>query len=1009
MPDKPPKRKEADLKKQKKNHARGEAPAQILPAAQGSFPVVALGASAGGLEAFEQFFKVLPPTTGAAFVVISHLDPKHSSMMSELIARFTSMETHEASEGVDLKPNRVYVIPPNRNLAVFRGKLRLTELERTIGIKMPIDSFLRSLAEDQGNRGVAVILSGTGTDGTLGVRAVQAAGGVVFVQDPADAKYDGMPRSAIQTSLADYVLPVEEIARQLATLIARYPARKGMLLDEAMPHAIQKILMVVRAKTGHDFSLYKKNTVSRRVQRRMNVHNMQNAEDYIHHLREHPEEVDQLFRELLINVTSFFRDPEAFDGLKTTVLPELLHDKPDGYTMRVWVPGCATGEEAYSIAMVIREYAEQTGHDYRVQMFSTDMDEASIGQARTGFFPSNIVLDVSPPRLAKFFVKEETGYRVRKDIREWIVFAVQDAAKDAPFTKLDLVSCRNVLIYMEPELQNRLITLFHYSLKTGGMLFLGSSEGVGARTDLFRMVDRKWKFFQAKPVMGKEALLDATFGSWPMDRVQAEEPVYRAAKRFDLEATVRDALLSAFASPAIVVNDKGDILYIYGDTAQYLTPAPGRPALNIGQMAREGLRFSMRSALMAAVGHKKKAVYRNVRVKTNGNTETIDLAIIPLSRAEDEDALFMFTFQTVPEEKTLSREGGRQGETVDKGRVLELEKELIYTRESLQAVAEDAQAATEELKSANEELQSSNEELQSTNEELETSREELQSVNEELTTVNSELRSKISQLSQSQSDMKNLLDSTDIATIFLDRDFHVTRFNTSATRVVSLIPSDVGRPIGDVTLKIDYPALSEKAREVIDRLSPFEAEVKAKDDGWFMMRIVPYRSLENVIDGVVMTFVDITKSKRAASEREKLFENIVQTVREPLLVLDGDLRVIMANKAFLELFRVGYGETQGRIIKNLGGHEWNIPVLKELLSEVLKTGKVFEDFRVEADFPSIGWRTMLLNARRIKTTGDENRSFILLAMEDITGPGRRPSRPESEASKERLRGTDEHG
>ena len=577
MPGKPPKKKGADLKKQKKVHAKGDTPVQNPPAGQQPFPVVALGASAGGLEALEGFFKIIPPTTGAAFAVVSHLDPKHPSMMSELIGRFTTMQVHEVTDGIAPEPNHVYMIPPNRYLSIFQGKFQLKEQEKPPGVRMPIDTFLRSLAEDRGSSAVVIILSGTGTDGTLGLRALQASGGMVFVQDPDDAKYDGMPRSAIQTGLADYVLPVEEIARQLMILLERHIAREEEPLDETTPDVIQKILMVLRSKTGHDFSLYKKSTVGRRIRRRMNIHNIKDSAGYIRYLREQPDEAELLFKELLINVTSFFRDPEAFDALKKTVLPELLRDKPDDYTIRVWVPGCATGEEAYSIAIAILEYAEETDRDYRFQIFATDMDEASINKARIASFPSNIALDVSEDRLAKFFVMEENGYRVRKDIRERIVFALQDFAGDPPFTKIDLISCRNVLIYMEPELQKKIISLFHYSLNPGGMLFLGSSESIGVRTDLFRAVDSKWKFFLAKPAKGKEALLREGFTFWPTDRTQAKDHVSGPAKKDDLEAFVHSALLSAFAPPAIIVDVKGDILYIYGDTAKYLTPSPGLP------------------------------------------------------------------------------------------------------------------------------------------------------------------------------------------------------------------------------------------------------------------------------------------------------------------------------------------------------------------------------------------------------------------------------------------------
>jgi two-component system CheB/CheR fusion protein len=962
-------------------------PVTTLPPEKEPFPIVALGASAGGLEAFEQFFKNLPSTTLAAFVVISHLDPKHRSIMTELISRFTPMTVQEAADGVEVEPGHVYVIPPNKDLAIFHERLQLTEQEQSARPHLPIDFFLRSLAEDQGDRAVVIILSGTGSDGTLGLRAVQGAGGTVFVQTPASARYDGMPRSAVQTGLADHILPVEEIPRQLVTLLERYRTRKELPPDEEMSTVMQKVLMTVRSKTGHDFSLYKKNTVIRRIRRRINVHNIENPIAYLHYLQGHPDEVQQLFKELLINVTSFFREPEAFEVFKTTILPELLLDKPSDYTIRVWVPGCATGEEAYSIAMIIREYAEKSRQDYRLQMFATDIDESSITQARGGFFPSNIAQDVPVPRLARFFVKEETGFRVKKEIREAIVFAVQNVTKDPPFTRLDLVSCRNVLIYMEPDLQSKLMTLFHYSLKPGGLLLLGSSETIGPSTNLFSTIDRKWKFFRAKPQAGHAAHPDKVVPPWLPDLVETVDATHPApAKRVNLEEMARVTLLSAFAPPSIIVNNKGDILYIYGETGKYLRPAPGRPALNIANMAREGLQFQMRSALLAAATHTQDAVYRSVRVKTNGGTEKIDLAVKPLPRTEGEEQLFMFMFQApLEQERAEAEESEGPASLPDGGRAAELEKELSSTRESLQATAEEAQAANEELRSTNEEMQSANEELQSTNEELETSREELQSVNEELSTVNSELQSKIDLLSRSESDMKNLLDSTDIATVFLDGDLHIKRFTASATKVISLIPTDVGRPIGDVTVKIEYAAIAEHAREVLDRLRPFETEVQAKDHRWFLMRIVPYRTLDNVIDGVVITFTDITGSKRAARERAEFAENIVRTVREPLLVLDHDLRVVMANRAFLSLFRVEREETEGRFIKDLGRHEWDISLLEDLLKNVMEADKVFEDFRVDADFPHLGPRTILLNARKIKVAGDGTNPVILLAMEDVTG------------------------
>ncbi len=633
--------------------------------------------------------------------------------------------------------------------------------------------------------------------------------------------------------------------------------------------------------------------------------------------------------------------------------------------------------------MVIREYAEESRKGYRLQMFATDIDELSIATARTGFFPSNIAADVPESRLARFFIKEETGFRARKDIRESIVFAVQNITKDPPFTRLDFISCRNVLIYMESDLQSRLITSFHQSLKAGGVLFLGSSETVGPLTGLFSAIDRKWKFFRAKSQAGHPYKA----APWSADLAQAGYSTPQPpAKRVNLEEMARSTLLSVFAPPAIIVNDKGDILYIHGNTERYLRPAPGRPVLNIASMAREDLQYQMRSALLAAVNHRQDAVYRNVPVNTAGVAEEIDLAVKPLPRSEGEEALFMFMFQEHPGPRRAdSRKGKGQPEKADAGRVAELEKELSSMRESLQATVEEAQATNEELRSANEEMQSTNEEMQSTNEELETSREELQSVNEELTTVNSELQSKIDQLTRTESDMKNLLDSTEIATIFLDGDLNIKRFTASATKVISLIPTDVGRPIGDVTVKVEYPAIAEHAREVLDRLRPFEGEVKAKDHQWFLMRMAPYRTLDNMIDGVVITFTDITESRRATRERAEFAENIVQTVREPLLVLDSAFRVVMANKSFYALFRVKSGETESLALRDLGGREWDIPVLNDLLADVTKTGKVFEDFRVDADFPHLGPRTMLLNARKIEATIDGSGPLILLAIEDVTG------------------------
>ncbi len=971
--------------KKEKPHRVALEPPGRTPIKEG-FPVVAIGASAGGLEALEQFFKIMPVDSRSAFIVISHLDPKHGSMMSELLSRCTGTPVSEAGDGVRVEPDHIYVIPPNFEMAIFHGRLQLTPLPDSRGIRMPIDFFFRSLAEDQGDKGVAIILSGTGTDGTLGLRAVHGAGGTVFVQDPDDARYDGMPRSAIQTGLADYILPAGGMAAELVSFLRNYGKKKReALIGEERPSAIQKILMLLRSKTGHDFSLYKKTTVNRRIQRRMGIHAIDDALSYGRYLEEHPEEVHQLFKELLISVTSFFRDHEAFDALKNDILPVLLDRMPGSHVFRAWVPGCATGEEAYSVAMTVREYIDAKKVDCTVQIFATDIDEDSIMQARSGIYPSNISVDVPADRLKRFFLKDDKGYRIRKEVREMVVFAVQNVIKDAPFTRLDLLSCRNLMIYLEPALQERLITLFHYSLAPGGMLFLGSSESIGRFADLFSAIDKKWKFFQAKPTMGTTGHAAVTGTPWPRD-YGPEEPVLniKRGQETGLAELVHRTLLSSFAPPSVVVNDKGDTIYVYGNTGKYLRPAPGLASLNIVEMAREGLGFEMRAALQHVVNSGKETKRPGLRVGTNGGETIINLTVKPLPRAEEGPALFIFIFEEPPPK--AEPKGPRKAAPRADQRIGELETELAYTRESLQASIEELQAANEELKSTNEEMQSTNEELQSTNEEMETSKEELQSVNEELVTVNSELQSKIEQLSDAENDMRNLLDSTEIATVFLENNLRIKRFTRPATKVINLIPADVGRPLGDIVSNIEHQDIVGGAREVLERLISRETEVRTKEGAWYLMRIMPYRTIDNAIDGVVITFTDITDTKRASKEREEFSENIVQTVREPLLVLDEDLRVLTANKAFYERFKKGKEEIQGRPIQDIANRQWSIPALEDLLFKVARNNEVFEDFRVDHDSPALGKRTMMLNARKIAAPlpGDKDKRLILLAMEDVT-------------------------
>jgi len=982
------------VKTKKDNNLKSVGPLdpKARPMPEINFPIIGLGASAGGLEAFEQFFRHTAPDSGMAFVLVSHLDPGHASMLTEILQRTTTMTVIEAQDQMIVAPNRVYVIPPNRDLAIFHGAIQLSVPELQRGHRMPIDFFLRSLAEDQGERAIGVILSGSGSDGTLGLRAIIGAGGVSLVQDPATAKYDGMPASAIQAGLATYILPMEKMPDQLALYRKTFFEKKikpAPPVPATTSSALNKIMMIVRSKTGHDFSLYKQSTIRRRIERRMTVHNLEDTETYARFLKENISEVQLLFKEFLINVTSFFRDPEAFALLKKDILPVLFAQKPENYGFRIWVPGCATGEEAYTLAILFREFMDETKKEYKVQIYSTDIDEDSIAVARSAIYPANIGIDVSPERLKRFFVKEETGLRIKKEIREMVIFATQDVIKDPPFTKLDFLSCRNLLIYLEPELQGRLIPAFHYSLKPGGILFLSPSESIGSFADLFAPISKKWKFYKTKESLSTPRTVIAGGLTWSGDPTgRGSDEVVREAKETNFSELTKQVLLQAFAPPSVVTDEKGNILFIYGDTGKYLRPAPGQASLNVIEMAREGLQMELRTAIHQAVKQKMPVVCKELSGKTNGGKQGITLTVRPLTGPETTQGLLVVCFQETGTQ--VQGKPARAGRPVKKGeskRIEELEQELLYTKENLQATIEELQAVNEELKSANEELQSTNEELQSTNEELETSKEELQSVNEEILTVNAELQAKIEQLAGMQNDMKNLLDNTHIGTIFLDEYLAIKRFTREAAKVFRLVGSDVGRPLNDIKSNLEKEDLIEEAQAVLDTLVPRELEIKTTSDEWFLIRIMPYRTLENVIQGVVLTFNDITGLKRIEEEVREARDNaqsIVDTVREPLIILDGDLKVISAGRSFYQTFQVKPEETMGRNFFDLGGRQWDIPRLRELFETVLPKDTSFENMEVEHEFRIIGHRRMLLNARRI--TGKTGRAqLILLAMEDVTG------------------------
>lgn len=837
--------------------------AAAAPASR-SFPIVGIGASAGGLEALEQFLKQVPAESGMAFVIVQHLDPTHKGIMPELLQRGTGMNVVQVKDRTTVRPDCVYVIPPNKDMSILHGVLHLLEPTAPRGLRLPIDFFLRALAQDQQEHSIGVILSGMGSDGTLGLRAIKEKAGVVLVQEPTTAKFDGMPRSAIDAGLADIVAPVDELPAKIIAYLHRTPllARAEVILGDKTQSALEKAVILLRAHTDHDFSLYKRNTLYRRIERRMGIHQISKMAGYVRYLQENSQEVDLLFKELLIGVTNFFRDPAAWEQLRTEAIPALLANRAPGHALRAWVPGCSTGEEAYSLAMVFKEAVEQLKPrgNFALQIFATDLDRDAIDKARQGFFPENIAADVSPERLSRFFAKEDRGYRVRKEIREMVIFAPQNLVMDPPFTKLDLLSCRNLLIYLTPEVQKKLMPLFHYSLSPGGVLLLGSAETVGNGTDLFAPLSGKSRLFRRAESAGRHEPIDfpSSFGVVPAAGSEARPAVKPPAS---LQTLADQLVLQRYAPPAVLVNDKGDIFYVSGRTGKYLEPAAGKANWNIFVMARESLRYELSSAFQKALRQPEAVTVHGLKVGTNGGDQSVEVTVRRLDEPGPLHGLVMIVFTDVPTPAAAQRVDRQPKASPRSARLTELELELQQVRNEGRTNHEEMQTSQEEFRSANEELQSTNEELQSTNEELTTSKEEMQSLNEELQTVNVELQAKVDELSRASNDMKNLLDSTDIATLFLDNDLKVRRFTPQATSIIKLIPADAGRPITDLASELSYPELVADAREVLRKLASVEKPVGARDGRWFTVRIMPYRTLDDRIDGVVITFADITAAK----------------------------------------------------------------------------------------------------------------------------------------------------
>lgn len=843
------------------------------------FSIVAIGASAGGIEAFTELMSNLRVDTGMAFVLVQHLDPKHHSLLPELFAKKTAMPVKEVSDGMTVQPNHIYTIPAGATMSISNHTLQLAPRELSRGIPMPIDHFMRALAEEQGSRSIGVILSGSGTDGTLGMAEIRAQGGVTFAQDETSAKYNGMPRSAIGADCVDYVLPPRGIAHELAR-IARHPyvARDARAeasdLVSADTVGLESVFTLLRRSAGVDFSHYRRTTILRRIQRRMVVHKIDKLEDYVKYIQNNPSETRALYQDMLINVTSFFRNPKVFDALKAEVFPEILSNHVPDATIRFWTPGCASGEETYSVAIALLEYLGDRASQTLIQFFGTDVSESSIAKARTGLYPENIQGDVSPERLRRFFTKVEGGFRISKSIRDMCIFAQHNVLNDPPFSQMDLISCRNLLIYLEPVLQSRVISLFHYATRPRGYLVLGTSEGIGMAANLFGNVDRTHKIFLKKITAVRPAV---TFSlAHPPERAEdgslrtPGKPLESAWNYLEAPKEFDRRLLSQYAPPTVFINEDMEIIHTRGNVNRYLTLAPGRASLTILKMAREGLLLDLRNAIGKAKKDNVPVRRQNVEIKGTESgpggraqpSRYVRFEVLPISVGNLKELYFMIVFEEegVPARssgKSQAKRAGRQSEA-NSARLAKLERELSATKEYLQAVIETQEATNEELQSANEEILSSNEELQSTNEELETAKEELQSANEELTTVNDELRNRNLEVTQVNSDLTNLFGSIDIAVVMVGSDLTVRRFTPEAQKLLGLIPSDIGRPLLNINPSIEIPEFQGLVLQVMASSRFVEKELEDKKVGRFQLRILPYRTVDNKMDGAVITVIRIS-------------------------------------------------------------------------------------------------------------------------------------------------------
>jgi two-component system CheB/CheR fusion protein len=949
--------------------------------------VVGIGASAGGLEAFSELLRHLPKNTGMSFAFVQHLEAKQTSRLTEILARITEMPVEVATDGHCMQRDRVYVMPPGLDLTLSDGILKLEPRTDTGGRHLPIDHFFRSLAREQGNKAVAVILSGMGSDGTAGLKMIKESGGMTFVQDEPSAQHQGMPRSAVDSGVVDVVATPEKIAQELGRL-ALSPTANIAKKRQGPENSLKRIFILLRSKTEVDFSQYRKTTVRRRVQRRMVVHRLEKLGDYLALLERKPDEVDALYEELLIHVTNFFREPETFAVLETVVLPRLLQARGVDDPIRIWLPGCSTGEEAYSLAIAVTEFFDGKQEPPGIQIFATDVSDRVLGIARKGIFDRSIESNISKERLRRFFSKIEHGYQVKKQIRDLCVFARQNVLRDPPFSRLDLISCRNVLIYFEPAAQRRLIPYFHYALNPGGFLLLGGAESVGNFSDLFEPVDQKTKLFTKRSVPSSYPL--RMEGRLPdptnVDLVRGFATQTGLIQPDPLRET--DQLLMAkYCPPAIVVDSGMRIVQFRGNVAPFLDPEPGEASLDLFRMVRTNLEIPLRSLLAEARKGERPARKERILAEGSGLATFLNLEVVPMSSSANRERWFVLLFEDsrVPVQEVGSPPSKRLGKKVRNTRVSQIEQELATTREHLQTLIEEQESINEELRSANEEIQSSNEELQSTNEELETAKEELQSTNEELITLNEELKSGNVELSDLNNDLTNLLRSVNIPIVMVDRNLRIRRFTPVAQRTLKLIPADVGRAITDLRADVEIPKLRELVHEVMETLSSKEIEIQDRNEHWYRLQIRPYETADNKITGAVMILFDINSSKRENDRGKRMIgyaEAFVDTVRNSVLLLDHEFKVERATSFFYNQFLLTPEETEGLSVYEIGGGQWNIPAMRTLLQEMLPQNSQVKDFVIDHEFQRVGRKRIFLNMRSLEGQNLQD-SLILISVNEI--------------------------